>query len=393
MDERNVQTMLSELADTEAPPARVDIGRAMTRGRRDRRLRIAGAGGSTLAVAAVLGAVVTMVAVPGPRAAVVPGSGSPASSATSGPGSVAVAPKQFDPLVPYASFGWLPAGSAIGGEGAGSELSTDTQSVSLSAGYRTSGATWFSLEVYAEGVCVRSGTATLPVLTCNTRDAGGPGERASSRAPDVDGRPAFWAADAAQGGSLFWEYAPDAWATLYVPSHTQAPPAASERTMLLRVAANVRYADTTPLSFPFWVAGLPANWQVSGAEFTESSSGALLDGTLGLGPAADPDALGLDIQPTYPASSCKFIAGQSSYQTLDGTRVTLRVISEAGNGYESVCGADVRGYLVDNGLETTMPDSNAPVPGEAGLGGVLGISQRIHLLGTDPSGWTTDPIR
>ena len=161
MDETDMQMMLRRLADTEASPARVDIRLAVSQGRRVRRWRRAGAGSSTLAVAVAAGAIVTMVVVPGSRTAAVPATGSSASpSPTASPsGEAGVAPKQFNPMVPYASFGWLPPQYTTGG-GAGSELATDTQSVSLSAGYGTTGATWFGLEVYVAGVCTQSGPAT-----------------------------------------------------------------------------------------------------------------------------------------------------------------------------------------------------------------------------------------
>lgn len=62
---------------------------------------------------------------------------------------------------------------------------------------------------------------------------------------------------------------------------------------------------------------------------------------------------------------------------------------------ERVCAGDVRGYLIDNGLDVAVHGhGSTPVPGEAALGGVLGISQRVHLLyPDDPAAWTTHPLR
>ena len=388
MDETDVQTMLQRLADTAAPPARIDVGRAVSEGRRGKRRRQTRIGGSVLAAGAAAGVVVALLAVPGPRAAGVP----PAASTTARPAHTlapmpASAPVRFDPLVPYVSFGWLPSGYAVGGDGP--QLTTTTRDVELSVAMGT-GPNWADLDVYSRGSCKRSGPASLPVLNCSNGD-GTPGPlKAVSVAPDVNGRPAFWGADYVEGGSLFWEYAPGAWATLYAPSRAQGAPASSERPLLSRVAANVRYGQGAPLRFPYWLTGIPADWAVSSVIFTEPSPGVLLAGALAMGPAADLGALGLDIQPTTPGGACKFIAGQSSYVTLDGVRAVFRVDGE----WESVCAADARGYLVDNGLDTDVPNTSTPVPGEAGLGGVVGISRGIHLVDVgNPATWTTDPIR
>jgi hypothetical protein len=411
MDERQMQTLLSELADTEAPPARVDIALAVSRGRRGRRLRHAGAGGTTLAIAAAAGAIVTLVAVPGQRTPVSPGAGGsagpagmtvPASPGPSGSAAVsstpvaspspasgpATAPIQFDPLVPYAWFGWLPAGYTVGG-GAGAQLTTGTRSDVLSAGYGSTGSTTIGLTVTVKGACTTSGSPSLPVLNCSYGSGISGPIRAASRAPDVNGRPAFWAADVAKGGYLFWEYAPNAWSTLTVPSTSPA----SKQAVLFRVAANVRYGDSTPVSFPFWMTGVPAGWTVTNTSFSVSPSGALLGQSLGLGPAVDPGGLGIDVMPAPPGNSCKFIPGQSQYVTLDGTKAVLRLLNEPGKGYQSLCATSVTGLQVYISLDTTKPASNTPLPGVSGLGGALGVAKALHLLGANPSAWTTSPLR
>jgi hypothetical protein len=363
-------------------------------------------GGSTLAIAAAAGVVITLVAAPGQPTAMIPGagrSGSPAPSAgpTGSPTPIATptpigepvaAPKHFNPLVPYASFGWLPAGYTTGG-GVGSEPTANRQSISLSAGYGSTGATWIGLTVTVAGACTESGSTFLPVLTCNYGGAASGPIRATSQAPDVNGRPAFWARDEAKGGYLTWEYAPGAWSLLSAPAKSPGSPPASKQAMLFKVAANVKYGDTTPLSFPFWMTGVPAGWTVTSASFGVSPSGALLGHSLGLGPAVDPGGLGIDVMPAPPGNSCKFIPGQSQYVTLDGTKAVLRLLNEPGKGYQSLCATDVTGLQVDISLDTTEPASNTPLPGVSGLGGALGVAKALHLLGATRSAWTTSPLR
>ena len=410
MDEMHVRTLLSELADAEAPPARVDIDLAVNRGRRDRRWRQAISGGSTLAIAAVAGAVVTLVAVPGSGTAVTPHAGGPgtpvrSASATPSAGTTPsasatvssstlpfVAPKQFDPMVPYASFGWLPAGYTTGG-GAGSQLSVNTRSESLSAGYGSTGATWFSLQVTVAGACKESGSAALPVLNCNYGDSTSGPMRATSPAADVNGQPAFWV-NGSDYAYLFWQYAPGAWSVLGAPTKLPRWPLTPARqAMLHQVAANVRYADTTPIRFPFWFTGVPAGWTANSASFGVTPSGDLAGQGLSLGPAIDPGALGIGVIPTPPGSSCKFIAGQSQHVTLDGVSAVLRTLDEPGKGYQSLCAADVSGLQVYIRLDTTETASNTPLPGAGGLGGALGVARALHLLGADPAFWTTRPLR
>jgi hypothetical protein len=389
MDETDVQTMLQRLADTPAPPARIDLGRAVSEGRRGKRLRQTKIGGSVLAAGAAAGVVVALLAVPGPRAAGLP------SAASTGLAHApvvmpATAPTRFNPLVPYASFGWMPSGYAVGGANVPDATST-TRDVQLIAGQGTAA---IDLDVHAKGACWQSGPASRPAFTCSNPLGGSGPVPAVGQAPDVNGRPAFWAANYGGGGSLVWEYAPGAWATLEVLSGKQGPPTAGERPMLSRVAETVRYGQSRPLAFPFWLTGIPADWAVTVASFTEPSPGLLAGATLNLGPKADPLALALDIQPTTRGGACKFIAGQSSYVTLDGARAVLRVLTGPGDAWESVCTADAHGYLIDNGLDIDDPNTSTPVSGEARLGGVLGISRHIHLLDPDdPATWTADPLR
>ncbi|HEX6522639.1 MAG TPA: sigma factor [Streptosporangiaceae bacterium] len=381
----------------------------LSRGRRDRRWRQAISGGSTLAIAAVAGAVVTLVVVPGSRTAVTPsagGSGTPVPSASATPApsttpgataattSPVVAPKQFDPMVPYASFGWLPAGYTVGGPD--TQLTASTQTVSLGA---SAGNSSILLTVNVAGACTPTGAPSLPVLTCHLSDGSISGPlRATGVAPQVNGRPAFWSrSDVSPAGKdkdnwLIWEYAPNAWSILLATTGPEVPPASVHAT-LSRVAANVRYTDTTPIRFPFWFTGVPAGWTATSASFGVTSSGELVGQGLNLGPAVDPGALSIDVIPAPPGNSCKFIVGQSQHVTLDGVSAVLRTLNEPGKGYQSLCSANMRGMQVFVGLDTTETASNTPLPGVAGLDGALGVARALHLLGADPANWTTSPLR
>src|SRR5581483_397871 len=114
--EPQVRAQFAEIADDEPALSRVDVEVARARGRaRLRWRRTCVAGSSVLAAVAAVALAVAVVGPPGPAA------GPPAA----GP----AAPRQFDPLVPYVSFGWLPAGNSLVAGDARPEV------VSLTAGH------------------------------------------------------------------------------------------------------------------------------------------------------------------------------------------------------------------------------------------------------------------
>jgi hypothetical protein len=99
MNEQDIRMQLERLAGGEAPPPRVDIGQAVRRGRRRLRWRRAGMSG-TPAAAIVLIAVLASGIIPD----------HPGHQHTTTP---AAPPASFNPLIPYAAFGVLPAGQTL----------------------------------------------------------------------------------------------------------------------------------------------------------------------------------------------------------------------------------------------------------------------------------------
>jgi hypothetical protein len=406
VDETDVRTALTALADTAAPPARFNIDRTMADGRRGRRRRQAVAGGSALAVGAVIGAIVTMVVVANPASRVSPavtpqahatvhgslppiptgsaqptggvrptgsvqptGSARPASTAKpAGKGTPAPddVPEQFNPLIPYASFGWLPKGFTTDQSGA----IASTNATTITANGDALGSFWLS--VMARGGCRDTG-ATVDCHR-NSGEVTGP-LPLNDRAPDVNGRPAYWTYD-----GIMWEYAPGAWAVMTGPVG---------QAVTLKVAAGVQYGYQTPLSFPFWLSGIPASWQIEEGDYTDSAPP--LDAeTLQLGPVEMPQAASVTVTPAGGNSTwCQYQQGDS-YVTVDGVRALL-------TGYEtyghSLCVSDLNGQSIVVQVATRIPQSGVPVPGAAAVGGAVGLFKDLHLLGSQVSNWTTDPVR
>jgi hypothetical protein len=410
MDETAVRTLLRAIADTPEPPPAIDLDRARRRGLR--RLRIRRAAAPALAVVVVVAALTVPSALQINR---------PERSAATPRPTVAspslTAPDQFSPLVPYASFGWLPAGfsqSAANDIDSGEGITSATGFVSLEAADPAAG--------------------HLLSLQVNVRGADD-GLAGTGDAPDVNGRPAVWVN---YGDGIAWEYAPGAWASLttsitpaadgprsrriaaergwVLTPRTKAdrlavagtvaqveaairegrliPPSLQTRALLVQVASHVRYAQTTPLEFPFRLTGqLPDGWQLTQASFIVSGS-RLIGNAVTAGPAADPTALTFGGYTTPVTGGCNFVTGQSSYVTRLGLPWIYRVLDEADKHWESLCTQGPVDGLggVTVSMDMNTPGSNAALPGSTQLGGVLGVLARLRFLGSNPPAWTSAPV-
>ena len=393
LDEHAVRTLLHEAAGAPEPPSAVDVEAARRRG--SRQLRVRRAALPVLAVVALAAA----LAVPGgllsshPErtvAAPKPPSSSP----------VVDAPWQFNPLVPYASFGWLPAGyseSLANGIDFNQGVASATDFVSREAAAPAAGRLLY-LQVNARDMCAVNTVADLQAnirargqveVACTDADF-----TATGAAPDVNGQPAFWTD---HGSGVAWEYAPDAWAELSLSGigAGQSPlPSAATRAQLLRVAAHVAYGDTTPLTFAFRLSGgLPAGWQVWRVEF--GVSGGRTFGTgITVGPSVDTSALSISASTVTGPAVCDSGTGHSSYVSRLGVQWLYIVTSQPGKVFQRLCAtAPVNGLTgVNIIMDIDNPASGTPLPGSTQLGGTLGVLNRLLFLGPDPAAWITNPV-
>src|SRR5262245_40003945 len=216
MDETAVRALLAVAAqDDDAPPCGVSVPLARSRGRRRLRLLRVYLPGAAPVAAGV--AVALVIALPTALRG-----GSPVAGAR--PGSVtatapAAAPRHFNPLVPYASFGWLPAGFATTAAAGASDESTPAE-LTLQALAPVSDGRMVQVTVDAAGSCrivatptsIASATGAARSLSCITDES--PGDVTTrltglaSAAPGVNDRPAYWTPQ----GALEWQYAAGAWA-------------------------------------------------------------------------------------------------------------------------------------------------------------------------------------
>jgi hypothetical protein len=412
MDEIAVRDLLERVATEEAPPSRVSVGLARRRGRRRIRLRrvYLPSAAAPVAAAVAVGLIAAL------SAGVHSGRLTHHASAPVRP---IIAPAQFNPLVPYALFGWLPAGYSVQG------LANQTNQMSSQLGLTASSRSGqLSLSVYPAGQCRVGGPITIRArrgklkmngmhvrthypAALNCRSLGG-GLPLTGRAPDVNGQHAYWAA--AGFTALAWEYGRDAWALLgYQPGicascqnapikhFTRAP--TGTPAMLRKVASRVRYGVSSTVGYGFTIRQLPAAWREGRPDSSynvASISGRLVNVGWVAGPAADPTALGIYVSPAgIPGSigSCNYVEGQSRYVTVDGARAIERTIDEPGKHWQSLCASDVRGVQVLILLDLANPNtSDTPLPGSAEVGSVLTVFSHLRLFGADVADWPASPL-
>jgi hypothetical protein len=417
VDDNSVINLLASITDPPEPASRVSIAAALRRSRRQRLMRV---GAGALAVVGVAAAVavprVILSGKTGPSAS----SSSPAARSVRQPAMPASAPATFNLLVPYAAFGWLPAGYSeanipLGDIGLLNSGPTEVDRTAAAA----NGAT-VSLSVYARTACA---TGDWTSNSC-------PLAALSGKAPDVNGRPAFWIL---HGNGIAWEYAPGAWAEIriIVPLRSplqrnvdgrqgrgtapgrkdaarlkvsgtgihkraawQTPAPAGTRHLVLKIADAVKYAQHTPLVFDVRLASpLPAGWSLQEMGFHVVAGRLLADG-LDVGPAVDTSALGINA--TKPLGyGCNYVDGQSQYVTKYGVNWEYRVLDDhLAKNVEMLCsmqpidGLDLNIYM-DMAPEVA---GAAPLPGSYQLGGAFGVYTKLQLLGLNPANWTTDPL-
>lgn len=367
MVESQLRTLFEELV-SEPPPSRVDIGLARNRGRSRRRWRRAGvAGAPALAAAAVAAVILTTSVIPG-----MPGHGPAIRPAAAGP---ARAPNAFNPLVPYATFGWLPSGTTL--MSGGTSRST-TSLVALTG----PGGTGWTLQVFSAGRCQL--TAKSRQLDCAYSADGGILADVIGPAPAVNGRRALWVS-----GYLAWQYARGGWALLSFPSLH------GNRGEIGKVAEHIRYAVATApaIAFPAQLRNVPRQWQVSSVHFVRKAGvlGAngytLSAGPVDLGPGDGEFSKNVPFLTTQPATSSKcyfYSRGRSRHEQIRGYQVVVTHLpaSHGSAPMRQVCAADAGGLTVDVTVTGWRPAMDP----------VTLFKDHLRLLGTNPRNWTTKPL-
>jgi len=379
--ESDLRVLFKRQAAIELPPAPISIPAARRAGRARLLGRRAGVFGSPVLAAVAVVAVVLLAGLfaAGPR--------QPATTVGS------AAPKLFNPLVPYATVTWYPYRPGLVG----------------SLGWRTglllrassrSPAESTKVVLYAAGRC----TLQSASLSCGSTPGGTRVDlTVTGHAADVQGQAAYWARYA--GGDLApflplsstrmlaFQYARGGWAVV-VSTGTPAD--------VLRVAASLRYGQTSPLRFSFRLTSLPWAWsEVLAAESTQPGPGVqaptaklllLASPATRLGAAPRDTLTVLTNTQTIRPPQCRTsiaLKGQPSQpsrpiscpsKVINGYRVFLN--SPPVPGKQTLFAADADGlYLYEQTTGPGAPLSPANV-----------LAQHLQLLGPDPANWTTAPV-
>jgi hypothetical protein len=366
-----LETELRDLFDRQAsgdqPPSQISITAVSRTARSRLRLRRAGAVATPLLAAGAVAAIVALTAVPAAH----PGTKShPAAHPT--PAPAPAAPAYFDPLRPYASFGWLPAGMTILSDTAGT-------TIQYLYAARPGQGSWM-LAVYAAGRC---SFAHMQLRCAGLSSKFDP--RLTSQAPDVDGRPAYWTYDQTGDGILVFQYARDGWAKFSF----------RERAYALRIAEHVTFGAATaqlaPIRFPAQLAGMPGGWQLRYAT-SNPSPGGYLAGIFGFASGAALHAPGpgvpynypvVDVTKANPNVPCYVTAGESTQGVVAGYPVTVTRVPAGSGGaaVQELCAANAAGLSVDIFVQGNHPAAD-----------VTTVFAHLRLLGPDPAHWTTQPI-
>jgi hypothetical protein len=361
-----LETELRELFERQAadsPAAsRISIEAASRIGRtRLRRRRASSLGTPLLAAGAVL-AVVLIAAVPTRHL----GTGhSPRPSATKSTAPTSAAPRQFNPLRPYAAFGWLPAGALPTAPGS-------SGTVEYLGAVGKGQLTW-RLAIFAAGQC----SLAHARLTCgdltSLQDP-----LVTSRAPDIDGHSAYWGQDV-----LVFQYASGGWATVIF--HQQAD--------VLRIAEHLAFgAASVPVRFPAQLTGLSADWVVSYVLSIPGKDGSVAFQYVfarGAASLRHPNAISavdvpyLTVQRANPNLRCYSNPGYSTQKVIAGHQVTVtRIPARHEPAEQQICAADAGGLWVSVLIAGSHPAID-----------VTDVFAHLRLLGPDPAHWTTQPVR
>jgi hypothetical protein len=369
MTEPQVRDLFNQIADGEAGTSRVDTALALRRGRVRLRWRRFGLAAAPVAAAAV--AVIVALAV----------MASPARPTTRPAESGPAAPRQFNPLIPGVMFGWLPAGESFSQGNVAATYSL------VAAGPQ--GLPDWTLQAYARGQCHLTGSASG--LNCP-----GSAVHFSQRAPRIAGHHAFWTGPAP---GIVWEYARGGWARMTIPAANLSEVLHNKRLehMTLKMARNVRFDATTRLVFTAQFSGLPSRWKVHNISYYVPDSGLLRAdeymlttgsshfhphvGDLGVWT----NALYVIAHPAPRNGTCSphDPSSQNTPLTINGYHVVLKRMHIGGLPVQELCGAHAGGLWFDIQEFGSHPS----------IGVVSLFKHHTRLLGTNPAGWTKDPIK
>jgi hypothetical protein len=376
MNEQDVRTLMADLADTTPPPSRVDVAGAMTSARRRARL-VTSVAASVLVVGVAAGATYVVI----DRS---PPSDTPTTTVAAAP--VADAPERFDPLVRFAEFGWLPLKEKLTWRN--TSISGDRFSLSWSeyvpdpvnGPNAALPAPNVNLRLYAAGVVPMTEQPMEATTSDGTRTVNyGP----VTGAPDVNGAAAYWVGVPGNPDDvvLKWRYAPDGWAELSI---AEIP--GDVRTIMHRIAGDLRVGGTDAMRFPFHLTGLAPGLVPVASQYNEGGIGGPWDASLDVSTRPGGPTLGVAVRPMEGADE------HPPNTTVDGRPARRDTFGGEHLGVPQYSDrlhvADVDGLAVSIYIDA----STAAVAAPLGQDGVVGAFRALTVH-PDHADWTGRPLR
>lgn len=440
LDEQNMGALMHEEASAPAPESTVDIGRALRVGRRRRRTRLA-ASGSVAALTAV--ALVGGVAAVHALARVGEPDERLGSAQTASPRPAA--PAAFNPLVRSVDVGYLPTGlserhltiNATSQQLSylrwGSPDSTGARSADreidvyvYTPGADQSQLWWLTKKLRApaatpsrsaeapsatkqgdaasqhSAAALPSGPTTISSSPTDPLTSPSPGATDSPTAfptddpsqgeagPSIGRGPSYWqdAVSGADGATLAWQWATNAWAFVRVTGYG---PETSARPVAAKVAASVRTGLSETVAFPFTADRPPPQLALRESQIYSDGNGTFgaslsfsrdesmettgaLPEQLLLSSQTTPDQTGVDQKYADPNFT---VNGHQAYLSFDGTGTgVIDVYGVSGQMLSLEVYDPVTAKFVDLKQAIALAAAMAVVPGV-----------------TDQANWTTSPLR
>jgi hypothetical protein len=419
MSDHDMRTLLHDLADRPEPASTIDIAAARRSGKR----RLWVQRGTISAAAAAV--VALAVAVPQTLFSAAGSSGAPTiEPAASGTVNPTTAPRSFNTLVPYATFGYVPKGYEFQPTGSPSSGNTpfgftsSPDELVLSV-KQASGDGSVVLEVMSKGACAAPvdgvyldeipgyrETRAHDAASCKgVGTVGGAAPKPAIHAPEVNGRAAYWLQGPVHEAFLAWQYAPDSWATLQAyPLDASSTTVAAQQAMLLRMAPTVKFGQTKPILFPFKLtSAIVRNWQAADVNYTVTSSGQYL-------------ATGLTEGQPYGGGAMGTTNGDLGPVTIATSRTcpTPAAVLSSATGPVTTVQANGVSWRVENANQEKAGGKKVQTAGTAEIACTVGLVNGLHtsvtlfqsgdskpiinsilaklILRPTPQTWTTNPI-
>lgn len=405
--ERRLGEGLDALAESEAPAATVTVEDIIASGRRARQRR-RGRGAFALTAMLITATALTFGALAIARhgGAVTPPAGhspSPGGSASTVPGS--------DLAHADLAFGWLPPSldgtNEISAFTPGSDFKAGAGSRPLPPGDGPGGT---FLQAWA------SGSVSLTASIEGPGSGIGTGMSLSS-AGTVAGHPAWWAdgapgsTQAASGGELmlYWQYEPNAWATVTYHGTTDTATGA----MLLHVADTLVIGPTKPYALPFHMQSAPAGMHAfsfninlperQGSQYGDGALILCLKSPCNAALDGSPGGLLVSQQPTtwlggelvtlngapmlVPGTNTPMSGPTLSHESVivDGHPANLWT-----NATSPTAGATLT--FAYDGTTVLISAAGAEYSSLGGETGFLGFCRSLTWLGPNPADWTVNVI-